>query len=1310
MLCPKCKGTVIKKDDVFECTECGAHFKGKAAKKVEPDNVVAQASLETEEFTPSQDPFDVEEGKEFTPESDSYDTGGIASAPLHTETSSSSLDSYVKNNPKDPEGFYRKASEMVEGDTNISESTYKIILRAALDNADPNYVESYIGMVNKLRAINKKSQVKAQNIYENVTPSNGKPLPTRTLATSSNKSTSSILSKITQTSGGTTAQKSTRKSQKVSSERTQTVSRGKSLLVLLGVIAYIALVMIVIFVLPINVAMKSIITSSAILLPLIIGLLIVFIRKLAKRNPSKSRNPKTKFIALGVVGGLIVAAAAVILIGAIPTVDYRKVPESNVVTAEFNDNTILTSYGETTKLDNYNGALSNNDYVACGIKGLYMPFHFNMTSIKISDTVNGRKVVAISNEAFMNQNGIKNVTIGANVKYIGTRAFYGCSNLVKVELNQAVEKIENTAFNSTGTSMKITYPGTKANLETVFDRAKNYDVTYGNASGGTQSSSSGGSVTPSSRYFTITNDSSYPWDIISYSDTSLLVRITNTTNLAKTKFRLTFKSEGRLDYMYSGSTSSSNYMMIYKNSTTGADKTYGNSSKNNHTNVLTGYFVEFEYTRVNMSSTGYFDLSITFTPASSTPSTSGSSSSTPSRSSSGSSSSSGSTVPTSQYYTITNDSSYPWTIQKTEEDVIVASIRDVSGLYRTKIRFTLRTAGEFQFSFVGLTASNNYMMLHKNGGTGTYKTYGNQNITDSINVSAGDYVEFEYTRVNTSSADYYEAYMYFIPDGVTPSTSSSSSSSRSSSSSSSSRSGSSNSYSESGGTPSSQYFTVRNDSYYPWNTTTTSITSTNKTNSSSSKYRFTFQSSGTFSFDAQASSESGCDFLKVYKNGVENTALRISGTSTLTNKTISITAGDYVEFEYSKDNSVNSGNDCVTVSNILFTSSSQSSGSSSSQGSSESQYYIITNDRSHPWEIYDTTSTEGSYYCRDSFSTGRSTIRFTFYQLGYAEFHITVNSNTANKISIYVNGSTESIRDITGTTGATIGRTMNAQDYIEFTYDKSNSTINTSNYASFSLVFAPSDYTGSGSGIYDHPVSQYFATTNDSSNPWDTTATSITSTNHDNNSISIYRFTFLSVGTFRFSSRTSTEQYDILYVFKNGTEISTLRLSGTSSVPNNAIEVDEGDTVEFWYSKNSSLRSGDDQVTIYDIGFTEGSSGTNVVFTNDTTYPWTVETNTYTSTNKTNPSSSKCRFTFSQSGYFYYDVAVSSEKKCDYFNVYINGIKDNALTRSGDSTAINQCQYVSAGDYIEFEYVKDQSVNGLNDNVVLSNVYFVKTN
>ena len=110
--------------------------------------------------------------------------------------------------------------------------------------------------------------------------------------------------------------------------------------------------------------------------------------------------------------------------------------------------------------------------------------------------------------------------------------------------------------------------------------------------------------------------------------------------------------------------------------------------------------------------------------------------------------------------------------------------------------------------------------------------------------------------------------------------------------------------------------TVTNDPTYPWEQIGNILQSTNHTNSKHGRYILTFNAAGTLTFEYMVSSESA-DYLYISHN--DTRIVRISGTNnSYTAKTITIAAGDTVEFKYSKDSSVSSGQDTAYIKDLWF--------------------------------------------------------------------------------------------------------------------------------------------------------------------------------------------------------------------------------------------------------------------------------------------------------------------------------------------------------------------------------------------------------
>ena len=110
--------------------------------------------------------------------------------------------------------------------------------------------------------------------------------------------------------------------------------------------------------------------------------------------------------------------------------------------------------------------------------------------------------------------------------------------------------------------------------------------------------------------------------------------------------------------------------------------------------------------------------------------------------------------------------------------------------------------------------------------------------------------------------------------------------------------------------------TVTNDPAYPWKQVDNVLQSTVHTGSKHGWYRLKFDVAGTLTFEYMVSSESS-DYLYISHN--DTRLVSTSGTNnSYTAKTITIAAGDTVEFKYVKDSSVNSGQDTAYIKDLLF--------------------------------------------------------------------------------------------------------------------------------------------------------------------------------------------------------------------------------------------------------------------------------------------------------------------------------------------------------------------------------------------------------
>lgn len=110
--------------------------------------------------------------------------------------------------------------------------------------------------------------------------------------------------------------------------------------------------------------------------------------------------------------------------------------------------------------------------------------------------------------------------------------------------------------------------------------------------------------------------------------------------------------------------------------------------------------------------------------------------------------------------------------------------------------------------------------------------------------------------------------------------------------------------------------TITNDPAYPWKQVGNVLQSTVHTGSKHGWYRLKFDVAGTLTFEYMVSSESS-DYLYISHN--DTRLVSTSGTNnSYTAKTITIAAGDTVEFKYVKDSSGNSGQDTAYIKDLLF--------------------------------------------------------------------------------------------------------------------------------------------------------------------------------------------------------------------------------------------------------------------------------------------------------------------------------------------------------------------------------------------------------
>lgn len=102
-------------------------------------------------------------------------------------------------------------------------------------------------------------------------------------------------------------------------------------------------------------------------------------------------------------------------------------------------------------------SISSEEYEVIGLK------NSAQSVLYIPDSVNGKMVVGIADEAFMGTELI-DVKLGANVRYVGAKAFKDCKLLIRVQLNDSLECIKAAAFKQCKSLIEMEIPDSVTEL------------------------------------------------------------------------------------------------------------------------------------------------------------------------------------------------------------------------------------------------------------------------------------------------------------------------------------------------------------------------------------------------------------------------------------------------------------------------------------------------------------------------------------------------------------------------------------------------------------------------------------------------------------------------------------------------------------------------------------------------------------------------------------------------------------------------------------------------------------------------------
>ncbi len=117
------------------------------------------------------------------------------------------------------------------------------------------------------------------------------------------------------------------------------------------------------------------------------------------------------------------------------------------------------------------------DYTTVGINGVMITGYTGTDKdVVIPDYIEGKKVLAIGDNAFKNNKDITSVTFGKYVRTVGFKAFAGCSALKSVEFNDDLQVISSYAFYLDKAITKIVFGN---GLRTVRENAFSVDFIAG---------------------------------------------------------------------------------------------------------------------------------------------------------------------------------------------------------------------------------------------------------------------------------------------------------------------------------------------------------------------------------------------------------------------------------------------------------------------------------------------------------------------------------------------------------------------------------------------------------------------------------------------------------------------------------------------------------------------------------------------------------------------------------------------------------------------------------------------------------------
>ena len=171
----------------------------------------------------------------------------------------------------------------------------------------------------------------------------------------------------------------------------------------------------------------------------------------------------------------------------------------------------------------------------------------------------------------------------------------------------------------------------------------------------------------------------------------------------------------------------------------------------------------------------------------------------------------------------------------------------------------------------------------------------------------------------------------------------------------------------------------------------------------------------------------------------------------------------------------------------------------------------------------------------------------------------------------------------------------------------------------------------------------------------------------------------------------------------DGAESTVVTLANGEVLPYPAIPTRDGYVFTGWYTDAECTNAYGFTGTI-SSNLTLYAGWTNIVTTNDSSYPWTFVDGVLVSTNHAHSSYSQYSITAQSAITLTFRARCSSEGSCDYLIIYINGSENGYVYGTYDYQSFTY--NLNAGDTITFRYRKDGSVNSGDDCAYIADLFF----